>query len=125
MKPEPILRDDVTLLDILIDGFEKNEIFGGFHWRSLPMPNEAAAIRKFAGLMEEARRWKGSPVRVRDEHDRRLAAWPDLEIRQVGRGIIVLARAPWFSNWWHDEQTWDGDPMDPIYDWLREERDST
>lgn len=28
--------EDATLLDVLIDGFEKNEILDGFHWRSLP-----------------------------------------------------------------------------------------
>jgi len=35
--------DDATLLDVLIDGFEKNELIDGFHWRQLPMPNEHAA----------------------------------------------------------------------------------
>lgn len=47
---------------------------------------------------------------------------PDLEIRQLGRGIMVRVRAPWFSDWWHEDVTWEGDPIGPIYEWLREER---
>ncbi len=114
--------EDATLLDILIDGFEKNEILGGFHWRSLPMPDEVAAARKFTALADEARRWKGEPVRCNEAGPRRIAAWPDLEIRQLALGVMVRARAPWFERWWHERSTWDGDPMGPLYDWLREER---
>jgi hypothetical protein len=36
-------QEGATLLDVLIDGFEKNEIMDGFHWRDLPMPDEARA----------------------------------------------------------------------------------
>jgi hypothetical protein len=104
-------QEDVTLLDVLIDGFEKNEIMYGFHWRDLPMPDEDAATRKFASLDQEARAWKGAPAREASEPGRRLAAWADLEIRQAGRAIMVRARAPWFSAWWHDRRTWEGDPM--------------
>ena len=118
-------QEAATLLDILIDGFEKNEIWGGFHLRDLPMPDEAAAVRKFGSLVEEARRWKGQPTRLEEEAPRRLAAWPDLEIRQAGRGVQVRARAPWFDAWWHDKQTWEGDPMGAIRDWLREDLDLT
>jgi hypothetical protein len=116
--------EEATLLDVLIDGFEKNEILGGFHWRTLPMPDEDAALRKFTALCEEAQRWKGSPPRVEEQPGRRLAAWPDLEIRLAGRGLLVRARAPWFSEWWHEEATWQGDPLGPIYDWSAEERGS-
>jgi hypothetical protein len=78
--------EDATLLDVLIDGFEKNEILGGFHWRELPMPDDAAAARTFALFTDEARRWKGEPDRLEDGASRRLASWPDIEIRQAGRG---------------------------------------
>jgi hypothetical protein len=117
-------QEAVTLLDILIDGFEKNEVFRGFHRRELPMPDEGAAVRRFDALSEEARRWKGPPERQQEDVMRRLVAWPDLEIRQAGRGVMVLARAPGFDAWWHGEQTWDGDPMGAVRDWLREDRDS-
>jgi hypothetical protein len=119
---------DVTLLDVLIDGFEKNEIFDGFHWRDLPMPDEEAAARKFESLVEEARRWKGPPAReqtqTQTQPSRRVAAWPDLEIWQAGRGIRVRALAPWFDGWWHERSTWQDDPMGPIWAWLDEERES-
>lgn len=115
-------QEDATLLDILIDGFEKNEIMDGFHWRNLPMPDEAATVRKFVTLTDEARRWKGEPARFEEAGPRRIATWQDLEIRQIGRGIMVRARAPWFDSWWHERMTWEGDPMGPIYDWLEEER---
>lgn len=116
-------QQDATLLDVLIDGFEKNESLDGYHWRDLPMPDEPEAVRKFAALVSEAMRWKGKPARFEDAGPRRIAAWPDLEIRQIGRGIMLRARAPWF-HWWHDGKTWKDDPMGPIYDWLREERGS-
>lgn len=118
-------QEDATLLDVLIDGFEKNEIFDGFHWRQLPMPDEDAAIRKFGALVDEARRWKGAPARLEEAAARRVAAWPDLEIRQAGRGVMVRARAPWFDGWWHERKTWEGDPMGAIRDWLDAERGET
>jgi len=115
-------REAVTLVDLLIDGFEKNEVLDGFHWRDLPMPDEAAARQKFGALSDEARRWKGAPTHERDTDHRRIVAWPDLEIRQAGRGIMLRVRAPWFNDWWHDEATWQGAPMRAIFDWLEEER---
>lgn len=112
---------DATLIDILIDGFEKNEVLRGFHARVLPLHSEEAARRKFVELGEEARRWKGEPTLAVDADGRRLVGWADLEIRQVGRGVMVRVRAPRFT-WWNDRLTWEGDPMGSVYDWLDEER---
>lgn len=89
------------------------------------MPDEGAAARKFDALAEEGRHWKGPPVQRQEDATRRLAAWPDLEIRQAGCGVMVLALAPGFGAWWHDRQTWDGDPMEAVRAWLREGRAST
>lgn len=110
---------NASLLDILVDGFEKNEMFDGYHWRDLPMPDADSAARKFEELAEEARRWKGEPART-ETGLRRLVAWDDLEIRQVGRGIRVRARAPRFDDWWHEAGTWAGDPMGEMWRWLDE-----
>jgi len=33
----PRSRNGVSLLDLLVDGFEKNEVLDGFHWRDLPI----------------------------------------------------------------------------------------
>ncbi len=115
------LQDDATLLDVLIDGFEKNEVMHGFHWRQVPMPNEGAAALKFASLAAEAQRWKGTPLRTEERSGRRLAAWSDLEIRQAGCGIVVRVKAPWFSSWWHEPKTWSGDPVAQIFEWIEEE----
>jgi hypothetical protein len=112
-------RNDVTLLDILVDGFEKNEIVDG-HWRQLPMPDEAAAIRKFGSLVEEAIRWKGPPLRTLEEGKRRLAGWQDFDIRQTGLAIHVRVKTPWFNAWWHDAN-WDHDSFSDLYAWLRED----
>ena len=109
------------MLDVLVDGFEKNEIMDGWHWRDLPMPDENSARRKFSELVDEAIRWKGTPSRTTTETARQLAGWSDLELRRAGRGILVRARAPWFSDWWHDETTWAGDPMSAIHTWLAEQ----
>ncbi len=113
--------EDATLLDVLIDGFEKNEVLEGFYWRRLPMPDERAAARKFSSLTEEARRWKGPPTHTEEQSGRRLNAWPDLEIRQAGRGLVLRARASGFDHWWNDERTWLGDPLDETWDWIAEE----
>lgn len=110
------------MLDVLVDAFEKNEVIDDHHWRDLPMPDEAAAIRKLGQLADEARRWKGEPRRDERVGPRRVVAWEDLEIRQIGRGVMVRVRAPWLSTWWHDRDTWAGDPIGPIHAWIAEER---
>lgn len=115
-------QEDASLLDILIDGFEKNEVLQGFHWRQLPMPDECAAVRKFDSLVEEARRWKGEPTHSESLTNRRRCTWADLEIWQAGRGVMVRVKAPWFDEWWHERSTWESHPMDPLFDWLAEER---
>lgn len=115
-------REDATLLDVLIDGFEKNEIVDGFHWRVLPFADEAETVRRFGALAGEARHWKGPPDREVEEAGRRLVAWPDLEVRQAGYGIVIRVRTPGFADWWHDTATWEGDPMGLVHAWLAEER---
>ncbi len=116
-KPE-----QATLIDVLVDGFEKNEVIHGYHWRKLPLPDEAAAARKFAAFVEEATRWKGTPSHLEDNGPRRIAEWDDLEIRQAGAGILVRVSTAGFISWWHDKQTWHGKPLDPVWDWLDEDR---
>src|SRR5687767_5785174 len=111
---------EATLLDILIDGFEKNEVLYNHHSRELPMPDEDSAARKFDELADEARRWRGSPIQF-DVSARRIAKWDDLEIRQAGRGILVRALTPRFSTWWHEEATWQHQPLDAVFAWLDEE----
>lgn len=113
-------REDATLLDVLIDGFEKNEVLDGHHWRSLPMPDEAAAARKIASWIDEAQRWKGPPTHTEQRAGRRVAVWPDLELWQAGRGVLVRVRAPNFSAWWNARDTWSGDPMGAVHDWAEE-----
>lgn len=81
---------EATLLDILVDGFEKNEILDGFHWRSLPMPHDDGAARKFLDLVEEPTRWKGDPTRVETGGPRRLAACP------ISRSGLPVG-ASWFA----------------------------
>jgi len=53
--------EDATLLGLLIDGFEKNEMLGGFHMRTLPLRDEAAAARKFAELPRKDVVGRGNP----------------------------------------------------------------
>ena len=108
-------REEVTLLDLLIDGFEKNEMFDGFHERLLPMPDVEAAKGRFVAFAQEAVRWKGSPVRAREQAAWQLLAWPDLELLQAGRVVAVRAKAPRFSDWWNDLATWQGDPMHDVF----------
>ena len=75
--------NDATLLDLLVDGFEKDEGFDGFHYRLLPMPDTATAARKFADLVDEGTRWKGEPICHHETTSRRRATWGQLEIRQL------------------------------------------
>lgn len=113
--------EEASLLDILVDGFEKNEVLDGFHWRDLPLPSTALAVEKFDSLVAEAQRWKGEPSRLETRADRRQAAWTDLDIRQKGPGIRVLVKAPRFDDWWHDPLVWSEDPMGALRDWLHDE----
>jgi hypothetical protein len=112
---------DATLLDVLIDGFEKNETLGGFHWRDLPCLTEADARDRFGAFVEEATRWKGVPTEAIDSGRCQKAVWPDLRIRQAGRGVRIEIRAPRFDRWWHDGATWAGEPMSAIWAWHEEE----
>lgn len=114
--------EDASLLDVLIDGFEKNEVMDSFHWRTLPLRDEERAVAKLDELATEAIRWKGSPLRDERTGPRRIVAWADLELRQIGRGLMVRARTTGFSAWWHERETWENDPMGPIHDWVDEER---
>ncbi len=114
---------DATLLDVLIDGFEKNEIDGGFHYRDLPMPDEPSAVMKFEALSAEAVRWMGAPVEEQHVGPRRRVRWPGLQILQAGRGIRVRVRQSHFSDWWHGAETWKGDPLGEVRAWLEEERE--
>jgi hypothetical protein len=111
-----------TFLDIVIDGFEKNEVFYGFHHRVIPIESEERARSKYDALTAEVTAWKGPPIRVISESGRQLAAWPDVELRQAGRGILIRVRAPWFGCWWDSDEIWTGNPLDQVYDWLAEER---
>jgi len=88
------------------------------------MPDEAAAIRKFEELSAEGRRWKGTPTLERALDGRRIIAWPDLEIRQAGRGIRVRARPCW-ELCRDDGSLWQDDPMGPMWDWFDEEKRET
>lgn len=45
--------DEATLLDVLIDAFEKNEAIYGFHFRTLPLQDEATAIVRYHVLADE------------------------------------------------------------------------
>ena len=118
------MPEDASLLNVLIHCFEKNEVLDGTHWRELPMPDEGTAVARFDAFVDEARHWKGEPIRHEVQPPRRLATWPDLELRQCGRGVIVRVRAPWF-DWWYAAETWAGAPMGPIHDWLEEDRKLT
>jgi len=112
--------EDATLLGLLVDGFERNEMLGGFHMRTLPLPDEVAAVRKFVELADEGLRWKGEPLKRESSTSRELVAWSDMEIRRAGRGIMVRVKAPRFDDWWSETTTWTGDPMGPIFDWIKE-----
>jgi hypothetical protein len=114
-------QDAVTLLGLLIAGFENNEVSNGYHSRALPMSDKEAAMRKFATLCAEAERWHGAPLRFEQGFGRQLALWPQLEIRQAGRAILVRVPAPRFDSWWHSPATWAGDPLRPMTDWIEEE----
>jgi hypothetical protein len=103
--------EEATLLDVLIDGFEKNEVLDGFHERVLPLGDEQLAKARFAALLEEVIRWKGSPMRRDEQAEWQLAAWSDLELLQAGSALAIRIRAPRFSAWWHEPATWRGDPM--------------
>jgi len=60
--------EDATLLEVLADGFEKNETLGGWFWRQLPLPDAAIAARKYDELHAELLRWTSREEVVRNAH---------------------------------------------------------
>jgi hypothetical protein len=50
--------EEASFLDVLIDRLETNEVMRGFHWRTLPMRDDAAAVQKFESFVAEPRAWK-------------------------------------------------------------------
>lgn len=120
-RPGKVSPEKATLLDILTDGFEGGqgalESEGGWRERKLPMPSESSAKKKLLEILAEATRWKGhGDLRGSPEEGWQGAKWPDLEIWWKGRGILILVRDPEFDRWWHQPETWDGDPMDEVSD---------
>lgn len=112
---------EASLLDVIIDGTERwGESLRGFTDRELPMPDEASAIERFDAFAREGLAWKGIPTDEQREGPRRFVRWPDLEIRQAGRGIMVLVRVAGFGDWWHARDTWAGNPMGPLRAWRHE-----
>ena len=79
-------------------------------------------MRKVLGVDRRGAPVEGPPTRVDEQPARRLNAWPDFEIRLAGRGLLLRARMSGFNEWWHDEQTWQGEPMGPALDWIAEDR---
>ena len=107
---------------LLRDGLRGELIFP--YEMALARPARAELAPRFAEVrawIDEARRWKGEPTRLEDRGGRRLAVWPDLELRQAGRGVMVRVRAPDFSAWWHASDTWSDDPMAAVHDWIEED----
>jgi hypothetical protein len=109
--------ENATLLEVLVTAFDRNELLNGYYSRLLPFDDELRASSKFAELVDEARRWKGAPLQALDTGTRRLAAWPDLELRQSGRGVLLLVPGRNEPHWWNDPSTWKGDPMADVYAW--------
>jgi hypothetical protein len=35
---------------------------------------------------------------------------------------MVRVPTPGLHTWWNDAATWEGAPMDPVWEWLKEER---
>ncbi|MEL6391664.1 MAG: hypothetical protein AAFR97_02865 [Bacteroidota bacterium] len=114
----PVTPGEATLIDVLIDGFEKNEVSNGWHTRQLPLRDEETAREKFAQFVSEARSWKGPPEELIDEGRRRRAHWHRFEIIQAGLGVMIRVKAPRFGEWWHKDETWNREPMNDVDEWL-------
>jgi len=110
--------EDTTLTALIADGFEKNECFGGWYPRQLPLRDEGAAALKYDAFRAELVRWKGSPLLDEEPSSgRRRAAWADIRIQQAGRGIMVWLRDGHVGEWWNDAEAWKDDPMQAARVW--------
>ncbi len=110
-----------TLLDVITDGFEgiqgALESYGGWRIRQLPCRSVEQAQAKYAEFAGEAARWKGPGTNeVHPPTDTRSAVhvtrFPDLQVLQSDRAVVVLVPDPGFDRWWHKAETW-GDADDP------------
>ena len=56
-----------------------------------------------------------------DDDDRR---YDDRRYRDRDYRGDTSWRSDGFNDWWHDEQTWQGDPLGSAFDWIAEEREA-
>ena len=107
----------MTLLGVLMDALEKNETFGGYFHRRLPLPDAESAGRKLREFHDELVRWKGTPRLDEAGARGRRADWGDIRMKQAGRGVMVWARSGGVSDWWHEAESWADDPLADARDW--------
>jgi hypothetical protein len=112
MRPE-----DMSLLGVLMDCFEKNEIWDGWFLRRLPLADATTAARKYREFRDELVRWKGAPRAEETGETWRRSDWGDIRVKQAGRGIMIWARSDGVSDWWHESESWQGDPLAEAWHW--------
>jgi hypothetical protein len=98
-----------SLATVLVDGFEKNEILGGWHERVCPFSTDADARAAFETWAVELRSWLGPPSLAHDDR----YAWGDrARILVSGRGVGVwITCDARFREVWADQRTWEGQPL--------------
>ena len=95
----------------------KNECFGGWFTRQLPLADAPAAARKYREFRAELVRWKGPPRAEDESPDWQRADWGDIRIKRAGRGVMIWVRSAGVADWWHRSETWAGDPLAEAWDW--------
>lgn len=109
--------EETSLLGMLADCFEKNELIEGWFRRELPLADPPAAGRKYREFREELVRWKGRPQAEDAGPGWQRADWGDIRMKQAGRGIMVWLRSAGVSQWWHESRIWAGDPLADAWEW--------
>ena len=109
--------EETSLLGVLIDCFEKNEMLEGWFMRQLPLADPQTAARKYRAFRDELVRWKGPPMAEDEGEGWQRADWGDIRMKHAGRGIMIWVRQAGVSKWWHEDETWADDPLAKVWDW--------
>ena len=113
-------NEDLTLLAVLSQCFEVDEMIDGYHLRTAPFGSETVAVARFAQWKSEIEHWLGpreGEDAGGDGEDWQRAWWPDLRMKRTGRGIAFWVRSARVERWWHDTELWEDPGLDGLWQW--------
>jgi hypothetical protein len=111
------MNEDLSLLAALTQCFEKDEIIGGFHLRTVPFRTEEIAAAHFAAWRAELERWLGPPSGADAGNDWQRVWWSELRMKRSCRGLALWVRSARVDQWWHEQDLWQAPGLESLWRW--------